>query len=176
MSVKLDHGGEGIDPGDPNARLLHQRDVTLTASTEVAPAGKGPAVALNEDPSLEPVLRVAIAPANLEWHAATRTLSGMIDVKSASIGVPGPLAFGVFVRVGDTERRVGSVTHNGTGGQAMTHFSQQNLDLDAGKAGRVDVILRSSEQVARRTVDLYEIWKGELVYHDVPVTTVTPRQ
>ena len=32
-----------------------------------------------------------------------------------------------------------------------------------------DIILRSSEKVAKETVDLFEIWQGELVYRDVPV-------
>ena len=32
-----------------------------------------------------------------------------------------------------------------------------------------DLILRSNQEVARRTVDLFEIWDGELVYENVPV-------
>jgi hypothetical protein len=33
----------------------------------------------------------------------------------------------------------------------------------------VDVILRSSPDTARSTVDIFEIWQGELIFQDVDV-------
>jgi hypothetical protein len=35
----------------------------------------------------------------------------------------------------------------------------------------VDIVLRTNIDAARRTVDLYEVWNGELVYEDVPVSS-----
>jgi hypothetical protein len=42
-------------------------------------------------------------------------------------------------------------------------------DIEALGGGTVDVVLRASGVAARRTMDLFEIWDGELVFKDVPV-------
>jgi hypothetical protein len=42
-------------------------------------------------------------------------------------------------------------------------------DLDRITATRADVILRASGRAARATVDLFEIWDGELIFKDVPI-------
>ena len=46
------------------------------------------------------------------------------------------------------------------------------IAFDASKVhpGNVDVRLASSEDAARRTFDIFQIWDGELVFHDVPLT------
>jgi hypothetical protein len=40
---------------------------------------------------------------------------------------------------------------------------------------KIDIILRSSEKVARETVNMREMWKGQIEYLDVPVQ-IDPKQ
>ena len=40
---------------------------------------------------------------------------------------------------------------------------------DTINSGKVDVTFRSSELIARKTVDLFDIWKGEIIFKDVPM-------
>jgi hypothetical protein len=35
---------------------------------------------------------------------------------------------------------------------------------------RGSIILRSSETIARHTVDMHDMWKGEIIFPNVPVT------
>jgi len=53
----------------------------------------------------------------------------------------------------------------GVGGEVKT---------DVSKLRSVDVILRSSEEAGRATVDLMQIWKGELRFVNVPVVLPKP--
>ena len=41
--------------------------------------------------------------------------------------------------------------------------------LDGAPVTAVDLVLRPNAREARRTVDLLEIWGGELVFEDLPV-------
>ncbi len=92
------------------------------------------------------------------------SLSANIDVKASLVD----LAFDVFIRTGGKEHLIGGVNFKnnidsgyGTGGDT-DGYPQPFPD-------RVDVILRSSETVARSTTNLTQIWKGEIVFKDVPV-------
>jgi hypothetical protein len=63
---------------------------------------------------------------------------------------------------------MGSV-HFRTGAPGSSYHIQHSDGDGLGDVGAVDLILRSSEAAARATVDLTSIWKGELVYQNVPV-------
>jgi len=47
------------------------------------------------------------------------------------------------------------------------HRYQLRFLLDYKKPPRVDLMLRSSKEAAMRTVDMWEIWGGELRFEDV---------
>lgn len=36
----------------------------------------------------------------------------------------------------------------------------------------IAIILRSSEKVARHTLDMFDMWKGELVFENVPIKSL----
>ena len=73
---------------------------------------------------------------------------------------PMNVAFSVFVRFGGKEFRMGDLAADiSTNMGSFIHPSNIG-DIPPGK---VVVILRSDPAVARKTVDLVEIWKGEIV-------------
>ena len=41
------------------------------------------------------------------------------------------------------------------------------LKKPVAEGDRITIVFRSSDRVARKTVDIYEAWKGELVYEHV---------
>jgi hypothetical protein len=48
-------------------------------------------------------------------------------------------------------------------------FGMDGRPLKGVKADQLDFVFRSSANAARRTVDLYQIWKGEVVVPGVKV-------
>jgi hypothetical protein len=80
-------------------------------------------------------------------------------------GLPVDMAFDIFVRANGGEFPAGgaSIHRNAPGGIGT---GMQNFPADA--PANVDIILRSSEDVARTTLDMTQIWKGEIVFRNVP--------
>lgn len=85
---------------------------------------------------------------------------------------PVDLALEVFVRTGGKEYFVRRLYRPKTGGTLL------DPGLDDGFFARTyfgpmvekaDVVIRSSDAAARRTIAMQEIWQGELIYKDVPV-------
>jgi hypothetical protein len=84
----------------------------------------------------------------------------------ASGALPVDAGFDVFLRFDGNEYSMGSVymrTTVGGGNYAATNSFAGNAPAN------VDVVLRSSEAVARQTVDITRIWKGEIVLPNVPI-------
>ena len=83
---------------------------------------------------------------------------------------PVDLAFEVFIRADGKETRATGIyfIKNSGGG-----FGTSTTDYPKPLPDHVDVILRSSEAVARGTTNLTQIWKGEIVYENVPVKLPT---
>ncbi len=94
---------------------------------------------------------------------------------------PRNLAFRTIIRAGQFEQRLGSARC--LGGKQMGHHSSFPLDEenefidDLLSAETVTVILRSDVEVARRTVDMTNIWEGEIRFDNVPITVTgrTPK-
>lgn len=80
--------------------------------------------------------------------------------------LPVDAAFDCFIRVNGKEYPFGGVNfHKNRGGSFGTGGNQVPKPMPA----KADVILRSSETVARGTTDLTTIWRGEIVLKDVVV-------
>jgi hypothetical protein len=73
------------------------------------------------------------------------------------------LAFDILVRAAGLERRLGRMVIRRDG--RPVYFWESGYEGPMVRA--VDVILRSSVEAARKTVDITEIWDGELVYPSV---------
>lgn len=94
----------------------------------------------------------------------------MLKLKIAAL--PVPVSFQVFLRAGDKEHNLASISTAGatsyhTGGHIP---AQANLD-----AQRMDVIFRPSPESAYRTVDITRMWNGEVVIPDVEVKWPAPQ-
>ena len=81
--------------------------------------------------------------------------------------LPENIAFEIFIRDSGKEYRLSEMAL--AKGQRMNfHMAGQSFETPL-SGDKVDIILRSSERVGRRTIDLFDIWKGEIVIKDVPV-------
>ena len=76
-----------------------------------------------------------------------------------------PCAFDVFARIDGEEKYLGPAICR----PGYSYHPYYNYWPNAPKVTSMDLILRSSEQRARETTDLYEIWDGELIFENVEV-------
>lgn len=89
---------------------------------------------------------------------------------------PRNLAFRAILKAGRFEQEIGSATCFGN--QRMSTHTNLPIDEDNEfiddllNAETVTIILRSDKEVARRKVDMDEIWEGEIQFDDVPITIV----
>lgn len=101
---------------------------------------------------------------NLELNG--NSLSINVHTQPSSVD----LTFDVFIRADGKETRAAGIyfIKNSGGG-----FGTSTTDYPKPLPDHVDLILRSSEAVARGTTNLTQIWKGEIVYENVPVKLPT---
>jgi hypothetical protein len=88
-----------------------------------------------------------------------------LDVSPLTVNI----AFDVFGRIGDQEFPLGTMT--------LPKNTQMGFGMGAdqivkkfGRPKSLTIILRSSDKVARRSIEIYDAWQGELVFEDVPVS------
>jgi len=142
--------------------LCFERSIPLEADFEVVQARADSPIKLIRDPSLKDTLRAAIRPKDFTYkRSAGPEFSGIIRCAEPPINV----AFDVFGRIGGSEFKIASIY------KAKRQTGDWQVEgLHPGPRVRsMDILLRSSEAVARKTVDLFEIWDGELIFEDVPV-------
>lgn len=172
VRVKVFHTTAGFASSETTPPL-HEWDVTLEGTTEVTatpPADLVKPAGADVPPA---AVRAAITPREFRWRKVNWNqkaplpveLSGSIEMNPA----PANLAFEVIAVAPDgKEHRVGSVTLK-KGASTNWHVSGAAGVFGADRPASLDIILRSSESVARGTIDLYDYWKGEVVWERVPV-------
>ncbi len=143
-------------------------DIERSATVEVIPAGTPTVV--HDDRGITAEQMRSHMSIFRDQINSSRSFNNKLNVNFA-ISMHGPPmagAFEVFVRdrATDQEWQVGTiefpagVTNQGLGVlKSVPDFA----------ARRVDVILRSSPEVAETTADRYEIWKGEVIFEDLSV-------
>lgn len=157
--------------GKRQATCYHRAEIPLEGSFELLAAEPSDYVKLIDDPSQKPALQDAIQPKDLRPTRRENGVEFKVECKSVPVGI----AFELLARVDGTERRIGSL-HLAKGESSNWHMSGHDLP----RHGSFDLILRSSKKVAMETVDLFEIWQGELVFPNLradaqtsPPTTTT---
>ena len=103
----------------------------------------------------------------LSYDASRQILDYEIDTD----GFPVDAAFEVFARFDGHDHSLGTVTLRKNVRGGYSGVRQPLAELPAA----VDLVFRASESAARDTVDLTQIWKGEIVLPNVPVTRVPAR-
>lgn len=131
------------------------KDLTLKSTLKVVPKNAREMVKLVDRPDMAEQMKQS-----LRIEQLYRNPDGNYDMQVHIEKPPMNLAFSVFVRAGDKEYRMGDVA--GDTSVNMGSF------MNPGKigpipAGKVQVIFRSDPAVARKTINLVEIWKGEIV-------------
>lgn len=142
--------------------ILHQWRVRLPIALEfVTPPDD--VVTPVERPDLHDVLKAHLELRDL--HLANgRWFNGIVRTDGPP---PMPVAFEVFVRVDDREWRIGSM-HLAATDTTSWGIGDSVKDFPA-DVNTVDVIFRSSAEVARGTTDIIEFWSGEIAYENVPL-------
>lgn len=159
--VRIYHGAEA-DDSQP-AKLMHERDVTLSASVDVLPQAPPGYMPLVDDAKLGPRIGDSIRVIRFAWRPEGR-VSYALDIRS----MPADVAFDVVARVDGKEYPLGTLTAK-AGATYQLNGGAGGFDAPA-DVTKADLVFRSSQKVARSTVDLTRIWGGELVLPDVPIT------
>lgn len=161
-----DTGKAGRAP--PAGSPLLDRETMLEASFEVLPSETPGYIKLIRDPGLRQAMHNSIQVKSLKLQPGQSLdgkslFHGNLEVSIANC--PAPAAFNAFVRTNDSEYRLATVTFH----KGLTTSYGTACVYEGPLADTVDIILRTSTKVARRSLDMFETWDGELVYPNVPV-------
>jgi hypothetical protein len=134
------------------------KDLTLKSTLKVVPKNAGEMVALVEKPELADQIKKC-----LRVDQFVKNPNGRIELGVQLEKPPVNVAFSVFAKVDEKEYRMGDMAGNTstTGGTFMS-ADAANIPL-----GKMQLIFRSDPAVARKTIDLVEIWKGEIILDNV---------
>ena len=157
---------------DPNIQEpFWSKDILLAAEFEVLGPEELDPLRLINDPGLVEVLQNSLE----IRHVGFQPWGGDPEIEIRfTTPVPMDLAFNVMIEIEDREVKVGTIScAKGT----RNHVYSVNLfdlvwDFDA---EQIDVILRTSREVASRTIDCFDVWDGELRFDGVEVTRPSGR-
>jgi hypothetical protein len=142
---------------------VRQEDRTLTGRFTVLSEAPADYIKLISTLGLAPQLQASIVPRDFKFNeSAGGRLEGSIEIKSCPVNV----AFDVIARYGGNEERLTTLTCD-KGNGSDYHISSAT-PVNAPPA-TIDIVLRTSEKAARRSIGQYEIWEGELVFPNIPV-------
>ena len=159
--------------------LLGKRTTTITLPLEIVPAD-AETVKVVKDPALrEPVEKSLVISS---WHFSMSKQSHMVFVEddervSFSIQAQNPpvsLAYEVYLKTPQREWKMGTASFpkGKTGGWGLDEDVKDMPGFAPERVERVDIVLRPSVKVALNTVDILEMWDGEVRFADVPVQRV----
>jgi len=97
-------------------------------------------------------------------NAVLNPVTGFFDLTIDALAPPENAAFSVFAKWNGREEHLVdfAVERNGAFRKSITYFHPQPAPK------RMDVVFRSEPAVARRTLDMNEIWKDDVVLENVP--------
>jgi len=159
MTVKVEVYDHHPDD-QKKATRLHQTEVPLESAFEVLAAEPAEYIRLIDDPSMKAALHDAIQPKEIRPSRDGKGVRLVLECRNVPISV----AFDVLARASGREHSIGSID--------LAKGESTNWHASAGQLpprGTFDLILRSSRKAAMTTVDLFEIWQGELIYPNLPV-------
>lgn len=137
----------------------------LSAEVEVLDAQANDGVHLKTDESIDLAMREGFHVSRSEVQRFGSNVHFALEITGRHL--PADIAFAAFIRQGEREWEVGPM--NGRKGEPIRWgFGLGPAVNDLGQ-GPVDVILRPSESVLRRTFEMTTAWDGELVLENVPV-------
>ncbi len=155
----------------PQGTLCYSQKVKMSGEYEGLAPGTPDGVKRMTDPPMGTLIQASTGPSGFhiemprgKWQKKpTVTITGFFCNGNSS--VPMSTAFDVFLRIGGQKYLVGKAY--GTAGIGTWSCYGP---YDGPMATSCDVILRTSEKVARETLDIFEIWDGEIAYRNIPIT------
>ena len=163
VSIDVDIGESDARPG---RRTLATRRLTASGSFTILKADQSPVGAV-PNPSLVSVVRQSLA-VTADWSTDTgpgRPPAVVIAVDSER--TPFDVSFDVLVRSGGHEWPLGSFVH---GRQPLGTHMGFCCPPSVDRHRPLDVIFRSNPaHAATTTIDIAQIWAGEVAFKDVPV-------
>ena len=154
------HGETG---SKENSKLLYERNITARAEFEMLAEEPEDYFTRIDDPALAEELKQCISPRNIRfvYNRAGVPFQGTIEFTNPPVNA----AFDVYARIKGKEYRVGQASKaKGKSGGCGFHGSNE-----IPRVSSCDIILRSSEKVARHTMAMFDMWEGELVFENVPI-------
>lgn len=149
----------GLTLNEAKSQLLGKRSRMTQITYQVVPSDQAPKIELLDSEELR--ARVVAA---VKVDRLGRQKSGYIGIQFKITAAPCDLAFDVVLQTADGETRVGTIdcakgktTGYGTGGMV------KNVPA------KVNVLLRSSMDVAKMTVGANAIYAGDILFRDVEV-------
>ncbi|MDP9174624.1 MAG: hypothetical protein M3O30_12275 [Planctomycetota bacterium] len=161
LSQNVDIKEGFLTSGITLASLLETNNVNVT----VLPAGQS-SVTLKPDPSALSAIQRSITTGPVVYSNSgpfTR-----LEVTINVISPPVDVAFAVYARNGTKEWRLGEIPCK-VAERTMRRFNVGNPDF-AAHPDPLDLILRPDVETAEATVDINQIWDGELTLKNVPVS------
>ncbi|HEV8606427.1 MAG TPA: hypothetical protein VGQ99_13725 [Tepidisphaeraceae bacterium] len=149
-------------PNTGTAAPLWSRELTLKTTLKVVSQSPDDMVSLADRPQLAEQIRRSI-----KIERFTRQPDGSYEMSIHIEKPPIDAAFSVFARAAGKEFRLGDIAVDTK--TTMTSFLHPS-NIGEIPPGKVVVILRSDAGIARKTIELVEIWKGEIVLDDVELT------
>ena len=148
--------------GTPQNRVLcYEKEKILKAEFELLAEEPKDYIRMIENPTLKQQLQNCITPERFAFRGSPNELYGTIEFTKVPVNV----AFEILASIGGKEYRLSSL--NISQGRSTQWCIASYEDIP--QAESCTIILRSSEKTARGTVDLFDIWDGELLYENVPI-------
>ncbi len=152
----------GPNSDTPASTLRHQREIRRHADFTVLETEPDDYFKLVDNPQLAEQIHDCI---DIRKLNASQSMAGHISVDMSIAPLPTNVAFDVIFRMDGRETAEGGFTRRqGEPLQNTFYHVQYNGVLPK----TLDLILRSSEKRARETVDVFEIWNGELIFENIP--------
>lgn len=141
--------------------LLYEEERSLKAEFELLDEEPEGYIQMVENPTLKQQLQNCITLERFAFRGRPNKLHAHMEFKKVPVNV----AFEVLASIGGKEYHFSALDVS----QGRSIQWSVISDADIPPAESCTVIFRSSEKRARATVDLFEIWDGELVYENVPI-------
>jgi hypothetical protein len=162
-------------PGTP----LGKRTTTITLPLEIVPAD-AETVKVVKDPALREAVEKSLVISS--WHFSSSKQEPVVfieDDKQVTFSIQAnnstiSLAYDVYLKTPQREWKMGTASFpkGKTGGWGLNEDVKDMPGFAPDRMERVDIVLRPSVKVALNTIDILEMWDGEVTFHDVPVQRV----
>lgn len=159
MSVQLHYYGRGsFDPPE-----LHQELRSISTTFEVSNQTEETLIRLVKQSKLCAVIQRGIDMPAAEWHRSSRTLFVGLRIRPPPVDI----GFDVYAKFTGHEWLLGHYARTAAARWDYPDFLQSALPKPPAK---IELIFRASRKAAADSLDVYEIWDGQLDLKDVSVT------